>query len=132
MARRYTGSCHCGSVRYEAEIDLSQGTFKCNCSICTKKRFWGVGTIPGTFKLVQGEADLAAYQPYSVHHMFCKQCGIHVYGTAQLPGETEPTYVACISALDDLDIDELMAAPIAYFDGANDNFQSPPAEIRHL
>jgi len=37
-----------------------------------------------------------------------------------------------VSLLDDLDPDELAAAPIHYVDGRNDHFDRPPADIRTL
>jgi hypothetical protein len=37
-----------------------------------------------------------------------------------------------IMCLEGLDIDELMAAPVAYYDGLNDNWGETPKETRHL
>jgi len=33
--RKHPGSCHCGGVRFEVEIDAANGG-ACNCSVCTK------------------------------------------------------------------------------------------------
>jgi hypothetical protein len=37
-----------------------------------------------------------------------------------------------VSALDDIDIDELANAPIRYFDGRNDRYDRAPLETRQL
>lgn len=123
----YHGSCDCGKVHIEVGLDLDAGTFKCNCRLCWKKRFWGAVAQPGTFRLVSGEKDLTVYGEQRRHH-FCRHCGVKVFGI----GKDGVRTVVNVAALDDLDPRELVRAPIRYVDGLHDNFANPPDYTEHL
>ena len=50
-----------------------------------------------------------------------------------MPNMTGNCYVNVnIACLDGVDVDELMAAPVAYRDGRSDDWGSVPTETRHL
>ncbi|MGT2908458.1 GFA family protein [Streptococcus dentapri] len=72
MEKTYQGSCHCGQVSYEVQLDFSKGTQRCNCSYCTKTRNWGIRTTSDKFTLLSGEDNLADYHG-SAHKIFCKE-----------------------------------------------------------
>ena len=132
--KTYKGSCHCGAVRYEVDLDLATGTSKCNCSICWKRRLWGALVKPDAFRLLSPEADLADYQfaTKSGHHRFCKTCGIASFGHGYVEEIGGAYYSVNLACLDDLDPAELTRAPVKYVDGRHDNWFSEPAEKRHL
>jgi len=137
--KTYSGSCHCGAVRFQADIDLREGTNKCNCSICTKARAWFILLKPDRFRLLAGADAQTEYQwtpperPNPVlHYLFCKTCGVRSFGWGDAEELGGKWYFVSVASLDDADIEELAAAPIRYADGRHNRFNQPPADIRLL
>jgi hypothetical protein len=133
MKKTYAGSCHCGAVRFEAEIDLAGETSRCNCSICMKSRFWKAVIPAGDLRVLQGEDQLADYQFGSgnIHHRFCTRCGVKTFGRGRHEsiGEFYGVNVACLDNVPDRD---WAAAPLVFQNGRENKWDSSPAETRHL
>lgn len=136
MERLFQGSCHCGTVRFEARGDLDEGTSRCNCSWCRKVRSWGVRMKPDSLRITQGEGDLGRYSfefdERRPEHCFCSKCGAQLFGRGHVPELGGDFLTVQISALDDASIEEIVAASVIWCDGLHDNWWNPPEEIRHL
>ena len=104
MLKTYSGSCHCGAVRFQADIDLAQPTYRCNCSVCRRNRFWPAIVAPERFRLLAGEDALTEYQfhTHTAHHYFCKVCGIYPFHRKRV---TPDYYGINVYCLDDFDPD---------------------------
>jgi hypothetical protein len=133
--KTYRGSCHCKRIAFEADIDLSKGTGKCNCTSCWKKRYWSVRCDPKGFRPLKGAEHMSDYKQDQEkgHSGFCKHCGVLTYGwVAQSEWNPHEYVTISVASLDDLDHAELYAAPVRFFDGRNDNWMETPKETRHL
>ena len=132
MLKTYHGSCHCGAVKFEADLDLTQSTYRCNCSICRRTRFWPAVAREAGFRLLAGESELTQYlfNTRKNQHYFCKHCGVRAFGVGtETPiGKMYSVNLGCLS---DITEEELSRLPITYIDGCNDR-QSSPEFFGHL
>jgi hypothetical protein len=133
MLKQYEGSCHCGAVRFEAKIDLSVPTYRCNCSICSRTRFWAAIVNPADFNLLSGEMELRKYLfgAKSNEHYFCRHCGVRPFGIGWAPGGAR-IYGVNIGCLERVAPEDLAAAPIVYVDGAHDRWDQAPSITSYL
>jgi len=116
MMKTYHGSCHCGSIKFEIDADLSEITL-CTCSMCSKKGGLFCYVSPDQFRQLQGEDDLVVYRfnTEQAKHNFCKHCGIHAFGH---PRSTPEIYLVNVRCLDDFDL-ETKEYEVKLFDGLN-------------
>ena len=132
MLKTYHGSCHCGAVSFEADIDLTQSSYRCNCSICRRTRFWPAVVAADGFRLLKGREDLTQYlfNTRKNHHYFCRYCGVRAFGV----GNETPIgqmYGVNLGCLEDVSDEELARVPITYVDGRSDS-QDAPEFFNHL
>jgi hypothetical protein len=133
MKQEIGGGCHCGKVRFSCHIDLEAPTIRCNCSICSKARYWLAPIQAADFRLLQGEEALSEYRfaGGDVVHHFCRTCGIKTFGQASSPafgGRFFGVNVACL----ELAPEQLAVLPVAFNDGRNDRHGQAPAISSYL
>lgn len=134
----YHGSCFCGAVAFEADGDLADGTMRCNCRFCRKMRYWemrlpdadglrvlrGNGAVSETPRLQDDGMDM--------HHAFCGRCGTRLWTRGNIAEMGGRFTMVFVPALDDVPDADLIAAPVFHANGAQDDWESPAPEIRHL
>jgi len=101
---KVTGRCHCGQIRYEAEVDPAKVN-QCNCTDCqmlTGSVFRvSVPAAAETYKLLSGTPKVyvkTADSGTKRRHSFCPNCGTPVSATADT--DQPPTYSLRVGCLD--------------------------------
>jgi hypothetical protein len=88
MTMHVDGGCHCGFIRYEAEVD-PEAVSICHCTDCqnlTGSAYRVTVPAPKTgFKMLGGEPKIyvkTAESGTKRAHGFCPNCGTPIYATA--------------------------------------------------
>jgi hypothetical protein len=78
----YTGSCHCGGIRFRVVV-REHRALDCNCSVCRRKGFLHLIVEKADLQLVEGESLLTTYTFNTgvAQHHFCRRCGMHPFYT---------------------------------------------------
>lgn len=102
-----TGGCHCGAVRFEAEVDTSSG-IECDCSYCSKASPLLAFTSAEQFRQTAGESNLTDYRfnKKVIAHLFCKDCGVSAFGRGKAPDGTEMAAIN-LRCVDGIDLDKV-------------------------
>ena len=121
----YQGSCQCGAVRFELDLDVSGGTIRCNCTSCTKTGWWSAVVKPDAFRLVAGQEVLGDFSrsEYS-HARFCRTCGVRTFSHGNVPNLGGAYYSVNLNCLEGAN---LTGAPVRYLDGRQNTW----AELAH-
>ena len=137
--KTYSGGCHCGKIRFEADLEIAAGTVKCNCSSCTKARSWLIFVTADRFRLLAGRESQRNYQwtppgrpAPTVEYHFCDHCGIRTPASGNIEALGGAVYAIQVPLLDCVDQEELATASTRYVDGRHDRFDRPPADTRFL
>jgi len=108
----YTGSCHCGRVRFEVTAELTRVS-ECNCSMCARTAYLHLIVPPAQFRLLSGAGELTTYQfgTRTAKHHFCRHCGVSGFYVPRSHPDHIDVNVRCLDAVD------LRALHPARFDG---------------
>src|SRR5262245_41188890 len=121
MTTTHSGSCHCGALRFEVELDEIKGS-RCNCSICQKLGAVGMIVKPACFRLLSDESELGSYawgHRVSTRY-FCRTCGVYAFGRGYLEvlgGDFASVNLNCLDDIEHADVE------VGHWDGRHDNWQ---------
>ena len=113
MKKTYQGSCHCGKVRFEVDLNLDH-VRSCDCSICRRRGALVHRLAEGDFRLSTPLEDLTLYQWHTktAKDYFCPTCGILPFRRPRLAPHLWSVNVRCLEGVD------LAVIPVEHLQGS--------------
>ena len=121
-----SGGCHCGAVRFEADLPAVVEAQSCNCSMCAKTGFVHVIVPESRFRIVKGAERLTEYSFNTrvAKHLFCSECGVKSFYRPRSNPDGWSVNARCLDAVEGLELQ------IEAFDGQN--WEANAAGLAHL
>lgn len=122
----FGGGCHCGSVRFEVDLEPGAEAQTCNCSMCAKIGFIHLIVPESRFRVTDGEDNLTLYTFNTgvAQHYFCATCGVKSF---YRPRSNPDGWSVNLRCLDD---PASLGARITAFDGQN--WEANAGDLAHL
>ena len=113
VRKTYSGSCHCGRIRFEVDADLDH-VRSCDCSICRRRGALIHRVERAQFRLLTALDDATLYQFHShtARDYFCPTCGILPF---RRPRTAPGSWGINVRCLDGVDLD---AIPVRHVHGS--------------
>ena len=99
--RTYRGSCHCGRIRFEVDVDLDH-VRRCDCSLCRKRGALNHRVDESRFRLLTPLEALSAYRWHTrtATDYFCPVCGILPFRRPRTAPHLWAVNVRCLADVD--------------------------------
>ena len=94
----HAGACHCGAVKFTADLAEPLRGARCDCSICAMKGAVTVGTTLDGLEVTEGKDLLTLYRFNTgvAKHWFCSRCGSYTFHQRRSDPDTYGINVACL------------------------------------
>lgn len=102
--KTYTGSCHCGAVRFSFESEEITKGLRCNCSMCARKGAMMLADpVPEaqlTIEAEDGALGLYQFGVRTARHYFCRHCGIYPFHETARKAGYYRVNLGCVDGVD--------------------------------
>jgi hypothetical protein len=101
MKQIYKGSCHCGKVQFEVDLELDHVRV-CDCSLCRKRGALNYRVEEADLRIITPLEEMTLYQWHTktAKDYFCPCCGILPFRRPRTAPELWTVNVRCLDGVD--------------------------------